>query len=197
MQAGVPKTSDLDSLAESLAKRVLAADEKTDVRPDPRPLPAKKGNKAQKEYLRAKAQKILELRVRGFSFDEIAQQMDYKSGKHARTAYERLMQKHEAEDAHNLRQLQAERLEMAWRGLAPKIQQGRERAVEVGMKVMERQAKLYGIDLADAKQEPISNQPIQISIMAHPGDPRAQAMIIDSEPIPLLTGESEESDEQE
>jgi hypothetical protein len=137
------------------------------------------------EWSRQKALRILELRIAGHSFEDIAVQLGYKSGRHAQAAYVRLMDKAEKESTETLRQLQNERLEMAWQGLAPKIVQGRERAVEVGMKVLERQARLQGLDKADQLVEKSTGQPIQINIMAHPGDPKAQAMIIDQKPLEL------------
>lgn len=190
-------SQNLDDLAAQLAARITAADQpestalevvKSEDRTDTRlfPVKAKVGKKLKDDYLRARAQKILELRVKGYSFDEIAEVLDYKSGKHVKTAYDRFMDKFEREDISTIRQLQAERLEMAWRGLAPKIEQGRERAVEVGMKVLERQARLMGIDVADQLVEKTTNQPIQINIMAHPGDTKAKEMIIEHEPRGLL-----------
>jgi hypothetical protein len=161
---------------ETRALIILDQEKKNNLRPLPIK-PKKKGINS--DWTRAKALRILELRVQGFSFDEIATQLDYKSGKHVRAAYDRLMDKHERESVESLRQLQSERLEMAWHGLAPKIEQGRERAVEVGMKVLERQARLQGLDKADQLVEKSTGQPIQINIMAHPGDPKAQAMVIE------------------
>jgi DNA-binding transcriptional MerR regulator len=167
-----------DAEPEVKALEIIKPDLNTKSKPLP---PAKKKQQRSDDYMRAKALKILELRVQGHSFDEIAELLDYKSGKHVQAAYTRLMDKHESESVQQLRQLQNERLEMAWQGLVPKIEQGRERAVEVGMKVLERQARLHGIDVADQITEKSTGQPIQINIMAHPGDPRAQAMIIDQE----------------
>jgi DNA-binding transcriptional MerR regulator len=134
------------------------------------------------DYIRAKAMKILELRTQGHSFDEIADILDYKNGKHVQLAYKRLMDRFEKEDIDHLRTLQNERLEMAWSGLAPKIIQGRERAVEVGIKVLERQAKLQGLDAADQTVEKTTGQQIQINIMPHPGDLKAQSMVIEQSP---------------
>lgn len=191
-------STSLDDLASQLAARLVAADKdvedkvldmiKAEDRTDLQPFPKadKSAKKIKNEYLRARAQKILELRVKGFSFDEIADALDYKTGKHAKAAYDRFMDKFEREDIASIRQLQAERLEMAWRGLAPKIEQGRERAVEVGMKVLDRQARLLGIDVADQLVEKTTNQPIQINIMAHPGDARAKDLIIEHQPQELL-----------
>jgi hypothetical protein len=186
--------TELDKRAEQLASLILGgsnaeAQALAVVREDDpsiRPLPiVPKRQSVKSDWTRAKALKILELRTQGLSFDGIAEQLGYKSGKHVRAAYARLMDKHEREDVENLRALQNERIEMAWRGLAPKIAQGRERAVEVGMKVLERQSRLMGLDKADQLVEKSTGQPIQINIMAHPGDPKAQAMIIEHEPLRL------------
>lgn len=166
-------------------KRVINEDRDTSLQPLP-VKPVKKG--ANSDWTRAKALRILELRVQGHSFDDIAQILDYKSGKHVRAAYTRLMDKHEKESVESLRQLQNERLEMAWQGLAPKVAQGRERAVEVAMKVLERQARLQGIDMADAPAEKVTNQAIQINIMAHPDDPKAREMVIEHQPRQLTDG---------
>jgi hypothetical protein len=170
------------AIAEAQALTIVDEDKNTNLRPLP-VKPKKRG--ANSDWTRAKALRILELRVQGLSFDEIAAELDYKSGRHARSAYQRLMDKHEKESIESLRELQNERLEMAWRGLAPKVIQGRERAVEVAMKVLERQARLQGIDAADQPADKVTNQAIQINIMPHPNDPQAQAMVIDHAPRPI------------
>lgn len=185
---GAPKSDPKPEPQELTLKetqQVLSEDRVTNLRPLPI-APQKKGRSS--EWTRAKALRILELRTQGYSFDEIAQALDYKSGKHVRAAYQRLMDKHEKESVESLRALQNERLEMAWRGLAPKIEQGRERAVEVGMKVLERQARLQGIDVADAPAEKVTNQAIQINIMAHPNDEKAKSMVIEHQPRLLNDG---------
>ncbi len=172
-----------DKVAEATALTVINAEKKTDAKPL-LPQTTNKKIKRSGEFERAKTFRILELRTKGHSWDEIAELLEYKSGKHVQAAYQRLMDKHETEDVKHLRALQDERLEMAWRGLVPKIEQGRERAVEVGIKVLERQARLHGIDVADQLVEKTTNQPIQINIMPHPGDPRAQELIIENQVAP-------------
>jgi hypothetical protein len=189
-QAGGP--IDPDQLAETLALAMLQGEEKADARP--LPIKSKEDKKANKEYLRARALKILEYRIKGHSFDEIAQILDYKSGKHVQSAYQRFMDKFEKEDVATLRQLQSERLEYTWRSLVPAIGRGSPRAAEVGMKVMDRQARLHGLDVADQAPEKNTNQPIQINIMAHPGDQRAQEMIIEHQSPPKLLEESNPTD---
>lgn len=174
--------------AESQALAVIEED-----KVDARPLPVEPKKAAVKsEWTRAKALKILEYRTQGYSFDEIAVALGYKSGKHVRAAYTRLMDKHERESVEQLRDLQNERIEMAWRGLAPKVAQGRERAVEVAMKVLERQSRLMGLDKADQLAEKTTNQAIQINIMPHPQDIRAQELIIEHQPKMLALEEKKD-----
>lgn len=193
-QAGAQPTN-LDERATELANLILNGHKDVESqalaviqedRPEVRPLPVeptKKGVKS--DWTRAKALRILELRTIGLSFDDIAIQLNYKSGKHVRAAYQRLMDKHEKESVEQLRTLQNERIEMAWRGLAPKVAQGRERAVEVAMKVLERQSRLMGLDKADQLVEKTTNQAIQINIVAHPEDTRARQLIIEHEPLQI------------
>jgi hypothetical protein len=89
------------------------------------------------------------------------------------------------ENIEEMREIQHQRLESAWNGLVPKIDMGRERAVEVGIKVLERQARLWGMDASDQIENKQTNQQINIMIQAHPGDARAKDLLIEHQPLQL------------
>lgn len=96
----------------------------------------------------------LDLRRRGYTFRQIAAEMKVT----LRVAHRLVMdafKQHAAQAAENselLVRLQMERLEAMWRGLAPSAEAGNSRSIEVALRLLERQAKLLGLD-APVKQE--------------------------------------------
>lgn len=104
-----------------------------------------------------KTDRALELRRCGHTYREIARELRItlrQAHKLVTDAF-KATQRHAKEQSDELVQIQSDRLEAMYKALAPKLEKGGEglaRAIEVGIKVLERQAKLHGLD-QPAKQE--------------------------------------------
>lgn len=139
---------------------------------------------------RTLGEEIHELRVKGFAWKSVLsilrennpEMRNLRQIQDIYFNYLDISRQNRRENIEEMREIQHERLEAAWTGLQPKIEIGRERAVEVGIKVLERQARLWGLDAGDAIENKQSNQQINIMIQAHPGDQRAQDLIIEHQP---------------
>ena len=102
-----------------------------------------------------KAQRALDLRLAGKSFDAIAKALGYASRSGAFMAVDELIKARVAdatEGADELRRLELERLDVMAAGLWPSASKGNPAAVDRMLKIQERRAKLLGLD-APAKQE--------------------------------------------
>ena len=97
-----------------------------------------------------KAAKAVELRMEGKTFDEIAQEAGYKSRQAAHDAVKRALELIVREPATELIKLDLERLDKMWGIHYLNAQAGDSQALASCMKIMERRAKLLGLD---AKQE--------------------------------------------
>lgn len=95
-----------------------------------------------------KRHQAIQLRLRGFSYREIGEQI----GCSTTTAFEYVnavlerVKKETNETAEKARQLALGRIDIAVRGLMPKVEAGDARAAEVMAKLEERRAKLIGLD---------------------------------------------------
>lgn len=87
-----------------------------------------------------------ELRKAGVSYEDIAERLNYSSRSAAYKAVKSVMDRVTTETGKELRTLHTERLNtmlmVAWR----EVQQGDLRAIDVAMRIMERQAAMGGID---------------------------------------------------
>jgi hypothetical protein len=101
---------------------------------------------------KAKAAKALELRMEGKSFDAIAQEAGYNSRQAAFDAVKRSLLAITREPAEELIRLDLERLDVLWGIQYLNAQAGDVQAMAACMKIMERRARLLGLD-APAKQE--------------------------------------------
>lgn len=88
----------------------------------------------------------LELRKAGLSYDLIARRLKYRSRSGAHKAVQTALKKTLREPADELRQLELERLDAMLLGLWPQAQRGNQGAVDRVLKIMERRAKLLGLD---------------------------------------------------
>lgn len=88
----------------------------------------------------------LELRKAGLSYDLIARRLNYRSRSGAYKAVQTALKKMLREPADELRQLELERLDAMLLGLWPQAQRGNQGAVDRVLKIMERRAKLLGLD---------------------------------------------------
>lgn len=96
----------------------------------------------------------LDLRRRGFTFREISGELRVPLRRAHRLVKDALTEQaaKAAANAELLIQLQDARLEKMYKGLAGSAEGGNARSVEVALKLLERQAKLHGLD-APTKQE--------------------------------------------
>ena len=88
----------------------------------------------------------LELRRAGLSYRQIAVEVGWANESSAYRAVERAMNRVLQEPADKVRRLECERLDDWLSKLYPAIDRGEARSIEVGLKVLERRAKLLGLD---------------------------------------------------
>ena len=94
----------------------------------------------------------LELRKAGSSYPEIAQALGYSSKSAAYNAVTALLQRLDREAAGDMLTLELARLDTMQRVLAPRILKGETDAIHAALRVMERRAKLAGLDYSEARQ---------------------------------------------
>lgn len=93
-----------------------------------------------------KQKRALELRARGHGFDHIAKELGYKGPSGAYQAVIAGLKKTLQEPADELRKLEGERLDKLLAGLWEKAENGHLWAVDRALSIMERRARLYGLD---------------------------------------------------
>lgn len=95
-----------------------------------------------------KERRALEFRKAGMTYAEIANQVGYADASGARKAVIRGMQSIIQEPAVELRTWQYERLNHMLLVLWPKVQQGKERAIETSLRIMDKMDRLFGTEAA-------------------------------------------------
>jgi len=88
----------------------------------------------------------LELRKAGAGYRQIADKLGYAGPSGAYSAVEAALAKTLQEPADALRKLELERLDTLWLALYPVMHSGDQGAIAHGIKIMERRAKLLGLD---------------------------------------------------
>ena len=116
--------------------------------------PARGGKKTSPVTAAAKlkAAKALELRMEGKTFEDIAKEAGYNSKQAAYDAVKRSLDAVTREPAEELIKLDLERLDVLWQIQYLNAQGGDVQALAACMKLMERRARLLGLD-APQKQE--------------------------------------------
>ncbi len=109
-------------------------------------MPGESSSTPRRIVARERQGKALELRKAGVTFERIATQLDYRSRQAAKSAVDAAMQRIIQEPAESLRKLDLERLDTMLFALMPAIRRGEWQSVNSGLKVMERRAKLLGLD---------------------------------------------------
>lgn len=121
-------------------------------------MPGKKtkqnGNKTNPDTIasRLKAVKAMELRMEGLPFTEIARQVGYNSQQAAHDAVKRALLRTEREPADRLRELELARLDVLWQAQFMIAQVGDVQALSACLRIMERRAKLIGLDAPERKE---------------------------------------------
>ena len=93
-----------------------------------------------------KAEKALQLRKLGWSYDDIAQQVGYANRGTAWHTVQKLLAKRQYEAVDELRQVEGERLDDLQRQFMLDAMRGKEKAAGVILRIMERRARLFGLD---------------------------------------------------
>ena len=100
--------------------------------------------------------RISGLRIRGWTYPDIAREV----GVSVATAYRAvqrslaLIRAESAENAHEWREMELQRLEVMWKSLSPRGEDGEWRIdkLDRSLKIMERRAKLLGLDAPEKHQ---------------------------------------------
>jgi hypothetical protein len=109
-----------------------------------------------------KERQVLKFRQGGLTFDQIAQRLGYSHPSGAHTAFRRAMERIADESqASEGRALHRVRLETALSAIWDKVLKGDLQAINTMLKILERDAKLYGLD-APVKSE--------VEVMSYDGD---------------------------
>ena len=116
------------------------------------PIPLDKG--AEHE---AKELKVLELRRAGFTFQRIAEEVGYASPSGAHRAFERIMTRHLPQAIAEHRWQELDRLDRMQVALWPRAMKGDDKAINTIVRLMERRARLVGIDAPQRIQAEVVN----------------------------------------
>lgn len=121
---------------------------------------------------RIRAAKALELRMEGIGFKEIAKEVGYNSPQAAHDAVKRALDRVTREPAEDLIKLDLERLDKLWQVQYLNALTGDLAALAGCMRLMERRAKLLGLD-APVRSEIAGKDggPIKSEVIQVPADP--------------------------
>ena len=99
-----------------------------------------------RDEARRKRIRVLQLRAAGESFDAIAQQVGYQSRGNAHRAYEQAMGEVTVAGVTEMRKLENERLDTLLLAVWSAAKRGDVAAVNAALRIMDRRAKLNGLD---------------------------------------------------
>ena len=125
--------------------------------------------------------KALELRKAGLSFDRIAQELGYASAGAAHNAVRICLERSVQEPAKEVRQMEVARLDDMLLSIWPEVRKGHLGAQDRALKIMERRAKLLGldaptkIDFDDAPMPVVVN--VQVVDASKPLEPQDQPQL--------------------
>ena len=111
----------------------------------------------------------LELRKAGATYQAIADQLGYANARGAHKAVASALKATLREPADEVRDLEVARLDAMLLPLWRRVQQGDERAVDRALKIMERRARLLGLDApSKSEQSGSDGEPLKI-VVEHVG----------------------------
>ena len=94
-----------------------------------------------------KERQVVQYRQGGATFDAIAKKLGYADESGARLAFKRAMERMRDDALNNeMRELHRQRLEVALQAIWSDVVKGDLEAIKVMLKILERDAKLFGID---------------------------------------------------
>jgi len=114
--------------------------------------------------------KALELRKAGVSYQRIAETLGYKDASGAWRAVKSALKKTLQEPAAELRTLEIERLDAMLSAIWASVKQGQYGAIDRAIKIMERKAKLLGMD-APVKIAPVDPDGNKYELLVKYADP--------------------------
>jgi hypothetical protein len=94
-------------------------------------------------------QQAVQMRLAGYSPEEIAEQLGYVNPKAASDdIYNAIVGTMTLSDRQIevLREIESRRMDMMLKALMPGIERGNNRSIEVAIRILERRAKMYGLD---------------------------------------------------
>jgi hypothetical protein len=103
--------------------------------------------KANDPEVLAKEAEVVKLRRGGLTWDLIAERVGYSHAASAQKAFERSLARVVADDVRAIRQLEYERLDLAQAAIWQKVLNADISAVTALIRIMERRAKLLGLDV--------------------------------------------------
>lgn len=110
--------------------------------------------------------KCVEMRAAGNTWDEITEALGYASPGHARDRWTLMLERMPSRgDMEEQRELELQRLDRMAVALEPKIANGDVRAVEVGIKLLERRARLIGADQPVRQQITVINDELAAELV--------------------------------
>lgn len=109
------------------------------------------------EDLLAKEAKVLDLRRAGFTFQRIAEEVGYRQASGAQRAYNRIMARNIPQAPEEHRQQELDRLDRMQVALWPRAMKGDDKAINTIIRLMERRARLVGIDAPTKIQAEVVN----------------------------------------
>lgn len=107
---------------------------------------------------REREAQVLRLRRDGLTFEVIAKRLGFSSSSGAYQAFKRAMDRTVQQPADEIRKLELERLDYLWEVLQPALAKGRGYAVEKAIMIMDRRARLLGLDAPTKHQLTVSDQ---------------------------------------
>jgi len=132
---------------------------------------------------------VLELRKAGMTFSQIAAAMNYADHTGPLKAYQSAMRKIVVEPAKQIRELEVQRLDTLWATWYPKAVAGNGAALDRCLRLMERRARLLGLDAPTNINFTVSlEQQQRIEEMA------AQLGVLDASKLPEIVIEDDEGE---
>ncbi|MFE3577856.1 hypothetical protein [Streptomyces vinaceus] len=151
-------------------------------------------SKAQQAATAERRGKAIRMKIDGASYTEIAEALGYSSKGSACSDVRRALEKHVVEEGLAVeawRELELARLDVLQRAIWPKAMAGDPRAIETALKILDRRAKLLGLDSA-IKLEVLTIDALDQQIQRLEAELGAGAL-----GIPALDGEAGEAAETE
>ena len=114
--------------------------------------------------------KALELRKAGFGFQAIADQLGYGGPSGAYQAVKAALKKTLQEPADEVRALELERLDQAWKAVYPQMLKGNFGAIDRGLRIMQRRAEYLGLDAPKDSRLNVSGNLTREYVVVRPGE---------------------------